>query len=171
MSAASLASSYTARQLASADGTPPNVPDGLAKQLSQWIPTEALTVYAALLGILGGMLSMRTAGWLLAGCVLLDVVLVWFLAVLKTAKGHALASSGKPLWTAFRATRPYGEMLLSAIAFVLWVSALPGAFVTHLDGWKPEYGSALVVAAAVLVPLVAKIAGVIAPPADEQAAA
>jgi hypothetical protein len=170
MSAASLASNYVARAPSAGGEAGPSVPDGLAKQLAQWIPTEALTVYVALAGILGRLLTVPQSAWLLVGCALFDVVLVWYLAVLKTSRAQKLANAGEPLWSVFLGTRPYGEMLLSCIAFVVWVSALPNSLAAHIDEWKPEYGSALVVAFAALIPILAKIAGIAAPPADENAA-
>jgi hypothetical protein len=170
MSAASLASNYTNRTQ-DGGGTPSGVPDDLAKQLAQWIPTEALTVYAALLGVLGGTLSKWQSVWLLVGCAVFDILLVWYLTVLKTSKAQTLAQASQPLWSAFRTTKPIGEALLSCLAFVFWVSALPGSAASHLPGWQAAYGSAAVIAAAALVPMLAKAAGILPPPPPPPAAA
>ena len=165
MSAASLATNYTKRtRKAPADATAKSVP----KQLAQWIPTEALTAYAALVGLFGATLTGAQAFSLLGAGLLLDVALVWYLAVLATEEGKKDQAAGRPLWKLFWQHKPVVEILLSAAAFALWIGALPGSYTSHIPNWQPQIGSALVVLATIVIPALAVVAGTRSPnPAAE----
>jgi hypothetical protein len=147
--------------------TLPNVPQGYANQLIRWIPTEALSLYAALGAVVASDSNLSLARSLIIFGVsgVVGIIYVWATAVFKKAAELKIPAT-RSLWSLFWQRKPVFEIVMATAAFTLWISALPDSWPTHISGWKQQFGAAGVVLAALLIPVVARTSGK-TPPAAE----
>lgn len=111
------------------------------EEITRYIPTEALTIYLALLGLIGVTSGDFTGRWIAfaifavatPGMVLVD----WL--ILRRRDRQAKTKAGKKLL--------YFNAAAATIAFVAWAFALPATPFAEFDFYDPKWGgfAALVV--------------------------
>lgn len=138
--------------------TLPNVPQGFSNQLVRWIPTEALSVYAAIAALVGAKLTMHESLAIYGVAAVIGLLYLWAAAVLKVAAAHGIPEN-KSKWGLFFKYVPRFELVMGTIAFTLWISALPDSWPTHLSWWHEWLGAVGVILAAAVIPLIARISG------------
>ena len=111
--------------------------DGYPDRLLKYIPAEVVGGWIAISGLLSGARGIVTGTiW-----IVFEVMVV--LAAAWTWK--QTSEPGKPLAVT--------QIIVATLAFVVWVFALGGPFAT-LDFYHPVYGSLLLIAYTLAVPLI-----------------
>jgi hypothetical protein len=179
MSLASLGSNYALRTVAPpppaaavapaapATGAPPAAPAGVPQNtidaLVRWIPAETITLYAAIVALTNTSLSKNQAGGVLIICLIVNIASVWSLAVHKAVQTVTPGSTWLPQ---FRDHIPVWEIILSSVALVAWISAIPGSWPQQLSFWDQWLGGVAIILTAVVIGFIASLFN-LSPPANQ----
>jgi hypothetical protein len=136
--------------------TQPTVESGLEK-LTQWIPSEVITIYIALLGIFapdkaaGKWIVFAIGAGAVPAFVLLNAALVNKRGAAQWAEEH---HAGSPPRLAHK--RIAWLTLLAGVSYLVWTFALPATPFLDLTHQATRIGGALVVVVSVVMPKVAE---------------
>lgn len=140
-------------QAASTDPTPENRVSTSLKTLTTYIPTEILTLYVAVIGVLPPMTTPNasyTSRWIAFGLfLLLTPVAIWITFASK------LRSDGKAL-PKDPVTWPKWEMSAGTLAYLAWAFGLPGAPFAQFTSWySPAVAGIVVLAMSTILGMIA----------------
>ena len=139
--------------------TDPDVQSALEK-LTQWIPSEAVTTYITLVGLLA--LSDSTGRWILFGVGVL--VVVAFVAI-NTA---LVNKEGKEKWKEEERDGPAPKLgrkrfvtllVVAVVCFTIWALAIPATPFLSLTDQATRIGGGLVILTAAFMPKLSKLLG------------
>lgn len=142
----------TSAEVASADGGKPDDIQTAIDKVATYIPTEAVGVYVAVVGILSPIGIVL--GWvLLAIGVAFVLALVFLNESLQARKRPANNGSTSP-------PRLLKVCLLGVVAFVAWAAALPVSPFQEFGAEASKYGGVAVIVLAGLLPRLAEYWGI-----------
>ena len=127
---------------------PSGVPQNTIDALERWIPAETITLYAAIISLRNTSLSKNQAGGVLAICLVVNIATVWSIAVHRAVQ---TLNPGSNWFSQFPNHVPWWEIILSSVALVAWISAIPGPWPQHLSFWDQWLGGAAIIVTAVVI--------------------
>jgi hypothetical protein len=118
----------------------------LINQITQWIPTETITVYVALLALLAplaGHSPSFASRWVLFSIITaVNPVVVILLTMAKTKGGDAFKF-------------PVFEMVIAPVAFAAWAFALPDTPLGSISGYDIKWNTAILTGTTISIALLA----------------
>jgi uncharacterized membrane protein len=118
----------------------------LINQITQWIPTETITVYVALLALLAplaGHSPSFTSRWVLFSILTaVNPVVVILLTMAKTKYGDAFKL-------------PVFEMIIAPVAFAAWAFSLPDTPLGSFVGYDIKWNTAILTGTTIAIALLA----------------
>jgi hypothetical protein len=137
--------------------TPTTVESAL-EQITQWIPTEVVTIYVAILGIFAP--SKASGKWIIfaIGAISVPVFVVLNASIVNkrgAAEWRKENRPGDPPKIAGKRLRLL--VVVAAVAYLVWAWALPATPFLDLTDQATRVGGALVVVVALLMPKIAEL--------------
>jgi uncharacterized membrane protein len=118
----------------------------LLNQVTQWIPTETITVYVALLALLAplaGSSPSFTSRWVLFSIITAaNPPVVILLTMAKTRRGDPFKF-------------PVFEMIVASIAFAAWAFALPDTPLGSISAYSIKWNTAILTGTTIAIALLA----------------
>jgi hypothetical protein len=127
------------------------------EKVTAWIPTEVVTIYTALLGILTPDTSGGRWGVFAVGAVAVPFFVILNAVILNkraAAKWKQDGKTGDP--PKFSWGKAGGVAALSALSYVAWTFALPSSPWLDASDKAPQIGGAAVVVLSLVIPKVAE---------------
>lgn len=136
--------------------------DTALNKVANFIPSEVITVYVALWGLVTPESS--AAKWTVFGVGLALVPIVFVLTYMIGRRKVAVESDGQAPGRSLKVSLPL--LVFGVVAFVAWVAAMPGNPFTQFGGQALKFGGGAVIVLGMLLPMAAEALGLAKP--DEE---